>query len=222
WDVWPDSAKLVPDLGPGLRPNVEAVLAKRPDLVIIYGSEENRAAVDQLRAAGVAVVALKVDRIPQFLRATLALGAATGMAARARRVADTVSASLNRVRLQTASLPRPRVYWHVWDEPTITIGAGSYLNELIEIAGGRNIYADLKAPSPQVALEDIARRDPEFVLAGPEGARRLASEPGWQAVGAVRRGRILVVDTLLVGRPSVRLGEAAEAIAKLLHAVDPR
>ncbi|MFN2400766.1 MAG: ABC transporter substrate-binding protein, partial [Gemmatimonadaceae bacterium] len=46
WDVWPDSAKLVPDLGPGLRPNVEAVLAKRPDLVIIYGSEENRAAVD--------------------------------------------------------------------------------------------------------------------------------------------------------------------------------
>lgn len=217
WDNWPDSAGLVPDLGPGLRPNIEAVLAQRPDLVVIYASEENRAAAAQLRAAGVAVIALKIDSIAQFLRATMILGAATGMTDRARHVADTVSASLSRVRARTASLPRRRVFWHVWDEPIITIGSGSYLNELVEIAGARNVYADLSAPSPQVALEDVALRDPEFVLAGPEGARRLASEPGWQAVRAVRHGRILVVDTVLVGRPSVRLGEAARALANLLH-----
>jgi len=126
--------------------------------------------------------------------------------------------TIARVRAATASLDRPTIFWHVWDAPIYTIGAGSYLNDLIEIAGGRNVYADLPAPSPQVSLEDIVRRDPRYVLAGPEGAARLRASAAWQSVRAVREGRILVVDTMLVGRPSVRLGEAALSLARLLHA----
>jgi ABC-type Fe3+-hydroxamate transport system substrate-binding protein len=217
WDTYPDAARAVTDLGPGIRPNVEAVLAQRPDLVVIYASEDDRPAADRLRAAGITVIALKDDRIDQFQRTVRLLGLATGESANAAIVVDTVMGTLARVRTATSTLDHPTVFWHVWDAPIYTIGAGSYLDELVAIAGGRNVYADLASPSPQVSLEDIIRRDPRFVLAGPEGAARIRASANWQGVRAVREGRVLVVDTMLVGRPSVRLGEAAMSIARLLH-----
>ena len=217
WDVHPEEARSIPDVGPGLRPNVEAVLARRPDLVVLYASEDNRSAAAQLRAAGVRTLALKIDSIGSFVRGARLLGLATGRAEEAALVVDTVMRTLARVRDATAKLERPRVFWHIWDSPIITIGAGSYMSELVEIAGGRNVYADLREPSASVALEDIVRRNPDVVLAGPDGARTMRESAAWRALPAVRDGRIFIVDTTLVGRPSVHLGEAAVSIARLLH-----
>ncbi len=217
WDKWSDSVRAVPDLGPGLRPNVEAVLAKRPDLVVLYASADNADAARQLRSAGVSVVALKVDRLADFRRATLLLGEATGESARAREVVDSVTGTLERVREATRQLPHPGVFWHIWDAPIITIGRGSYMNDLVEIAGGRNVYGDVAAASPTVSIEDVIHRDPEVIIAGPVGAAHMRASTIWRSVDAVRRGRIVVVDTMLVGRPGARLGEAAVSIARLLH-----
>ena len=217
WDVHPDEARSIPDVGPGLRPNVEAVLARQPDLVVLYASEDNRAAAAQLQAAGVRTLALKIDSIGSFVRGARLLGRATGRNAEAAAVVDSVSRTLDRVRAATAGLERPTVFWHIWDSPIITVGAGSYMSELVEIAGGRNIYSDLSEPSASVALEDIVRRDPQVVLAGPDGARAMRESAVWQALPAVRAGRIAIVDTTLVGRPSIHLGEAAVSLARILH-----
>jgi iron complex transport system substrate-binding protein len=217
WDVWPDSARAVFDVGPGLRPNVEAVLARHPDLVVLYASAENRVAAEQLRAAGIKVIALRTDKIADFTRASRELGRATGEDAAAAIVIDTMQRTLARVRAATLHLDHPTVFWHVWDSPIYTIGAGSFLDELLTIAGGTNIYADRREPSPQVSLEDIIRRNPSVILAGATGKKSLTESPLWRSVQAVREGRVLVVDTNLVGRPSVRAGEAAAAIARLLH-----
>ncbi|HJU89760.1 MAG TPA: helical backbone metal receptor [Gemmatimonadaceae bacterium] len=217
WDLYPDSARLVPDLGPGIRPDVEALLTRKPDLVVLYGSEDNRAAAQRLAAFGVKVVALKLDRIDDFRRAARLLGRATGLGDRARTVIDTVDATLARVRQATDTLPDVPVFWHIWDNPLITIGSGSFMTELVAISGGRNVYADDAKPSPQITLEDVVRRDPAVVLAGPVGARLIRRTPAWSAVPAVRAGRVLIVDTMLVSRASVRLGEAAVSLATLLH-----
>ena len=217
WDLWPDSARLVPEAGDGIRPNVEAVLARRPDLVMLYASNDNRAAAERFRAAGVATWAIKVDSIAEFARAVEQVGRITGDTARARLTRDTVLRALDSVRAATRGRTPRAVVWHVWDEPLIVIGGGSYMNELVEIAGGRNVFADAGEPSPQVSMEEILRRDPDAVLAGPDGARRLSNDPIWRTLPAVRERRILVVDTVLVGRPSVRLGEAARSLARLLH-----
>ena len=217
WDLYPDSARLVPSLGDALRPNVEAVLGARPDLVIFYASEDNRPAYDRLREAGIASVALRIDRIEQFDRASRLLGRLTGNADAGAEVADSVQRTTARVRGATRSLTRPRVFWRIWDAPLITIGRGSFLSQLVDIAGARNVYEDVAAPSQQVTFEDVVRRDPEYVLVGPEGSEVVARDPAWRAIRAVREGRVRVVDTLLVGRPSVRLGEAAIHLATLLH-----
>ena len=217
WDTWSDSVRRVADLGPGLRPNVESVLGLHPDLVILYASADNGDAARQLRAAGVDVIGLKVDRLADFERATLMLGVATGEEQRARSVVDSVMRTIDRVRVATRPLPRPSVFWHIWDSPVIAIGGGSYMDELLNIAGGRNVYGESSSPSPVVSIEDVIHRNPDIIIAGPEGAAHIRSSPVWRSVGAVRRGHVVVIDTMLVGRPAAQLGEAAVAIARLLH-----
>jgi iron complex transport system substrate-binding protein len=217
FDLWPDSARLIPALGQGLQPNAEAVLGTHPDLVILYASQDNRPAAARFRAAGVSTLALKNDHISDFRRTVELLGAILRDTARARTVTDSVFHTLDRVRASTAGLTRPTVFWHIWDVPLITIGAGSFMNELVDIAGGSNVYADIASPSKQISLEDVARRDPEFILAGPIGVRKIDTDPRWRIVRAVRDRKVLTVDTVVVARPSVKLGEAAVSLAKLLH-----
>jgi len=217
FDLWPDSARLIPALGDGLRPNVEAVLGRHPDLVILYASQDNRPAASRFRAAGVNTLALKIDHISDFRRTVELLGAILRDSIRAKSVVDSVYRTLDSVRAATAHLARPAVFWHIWDAPLITVGAGSFMNELVDIAGAKNVYADIKGPSKAISLEDVAHRDPEFILAGPIGAQKIESDPRWRIVRAVREKKILIVDTLLVARPSVRLGEAAVSLANLLH-----
>jgi ABC-type Fe3+-hydroxamate transport system substrate-binding protein len=217
YDTFPDSARLIPSLGMAIPPNVEAVLGTRPDLVVLHASGSNRAAARRFRDAGVNTISLEINRISDFRRAVTLLGAIVGDSARAKTVTDSVDRTLDRVRAATASLPRPTVFWHIWDAPLITIGAGSFMNELVEIAGARNVYADIPGPSERISLEDVAKRNPDFILAGPIGAQVIAGDERWRIVGAARSKRVLTVDTVLVARPSVRLGEAAVSLANLLH-----
>ncbi len=222
YDVWPAEVRRVPDLGPGLRPNVEAVLAARPDLVFLYASEDNRDAARRLRAAGVRTVSYRVDRLADFRRVTIALGALTGDTMAARHTVDSVDATLRRVRAATAREAHPTVFWPLWESPLLTVGGGSFLNELIEIAGGRNIYAELAQPSPAIAMEDLIRRDPDVIITSLAMRARMLAEPRWQTLRAVRAGRILVVDSTIVNGPSARIGASAVAIAAQLHAPPSR
>jgi ABC-type Fe3+-hydroxamate transport system substrate-binding protein len=222
WDVYPPEAVKVPDLGSGLRPNVEAVLGAKPDLVILYASNDNRAAASAFRAAGVNTLSLKIDHIADFHHAARTIGRLLGDSARGARVSDSVEKTLRRVRAETSSLPKPTVFWHIWDAPLITIGRGSYMNELVEIAGGKNVYGEMSETSPTVSIEDVIKRDPQFIITGPEGSTKLRNDPRWSHVAAIKAGRVLIVDTAIVGRPSVRLGEAAVALAKLFHPSEAR
>lgn len=222
YDIFPDSVRNVPDLGPGLRPNVEAVLAARPDLVILYASADNRDAARRLRASGVPTVAYRVDRIADFARVTAVLGRLTGDTLGAQHTIDSVQATLARVRARTASLPRPTVFWPVWESPLLSVGGGSFLNELIDIAGARNVFGELPDPSPAVTFEELLRRDPDVVLTGRRTRATLMADDKWRTLRAVREGRVYVFDTTMVNGPSARLGMSAVSLAHLLHPDAPR
>ena len=222
YDSWPDSARFVPDLGPGIRPNVEAVLGAQPQLVLLYASEDNRGAAQRLRQAGIPTAAFKVDSIAEFDRLTRLLGRIVGDSARGALVADTVRRTLDSVRALTSTLRRPTVVIPAWHEPLMVIGGGSFMTEMLAIAGGRNVYDSNPSPSPAVAFEDILSRRPEFVLVGPESAARIRSQAKWRTLPAVREGRLLVFDTAVVLRPAVRIGEGALSLARLIHPEIPR
>lgn len=217
YDKIPAAVSTVPDLGPGLRPNVEAVLSARPDLVILYASEDNRDAARRLRAARIPTVAYKVDRIADFARVTLALGRITGDTAAARITVDTVGRTLATTLARTAALPHPRVFWFLWESPLLAVGGGSFLSELLKVAGARNVYDSLPEPSPSITFEDLLRRDPDIVLASATTRDRMLADPRWRTLRAVRERRVLVFDTTIVNGPSARVGASAVALATLLH-----
>jgi iron complex transport system substrate-binding protein len=215
WDHYPPAADSVPDLGNGIGPNVEAVLAARPDLVILYATEANRRAAVAFREAGIRTLTIRTDLVAHLSRFAEAYVKVTGDSA-AASVADSVVASVNAVRALERHAKPPTVLWRMGDPPLYVAGKGSFMGELIEVAGATNIFGDMAAPSPQVSIEEVVKRNPDFILTGPEGLERMKASAAWRAVPAVKRGKVLVVDTALVGRPGVRLGEAAHHVRGLI------
>lgn len=217
FDLYPVEAQKVADLGSAIPPNIEAVMGVRPDLVTLYASNSNRDAAARLHAAGIQTLTIRLDHISDFRRTVAILGRVLGDTAKSRVVIDSVTGTLDRVRTAMQGTPRRTAFWKAWDSPVIAIGGGSFLSELVDIAGGKNIYGDDPRPAFDVTIEDVVRRDPDVVFAGPESGARMNAAPAWKALRAVREKRVLIIDTMLVGRPGVRLGEAAVSLANLLH-----
>jgi iron complex transport system substrate-binding protein len=217
YDLHPSEALRATDLGPGLRPNVEAIIAVHPALVLLYDSDDNRDAVEKLRAFGIPTLVARVDRLDQFRGTTRSLGRVLHEEQRADAVIDSVQRTFARVRAATRALPKRSVFVYTWGRPIITVGRDHFLSELVQIAGGTNVYADRPGGSTTVSMEDVVKRDPDVILVSPAGAADIRRDPAWNAVRAVRAGSFAVYDTTIVGRPAATLGMSAVNIAQLLH-----
>jgi len=218
WDTFPAEVSQVPALGDGIRPAVEAILAARPTLVILYATAENRSAAKALTRAGIRTLALRVDRIARFHAQLRILGVALGAETQAQGVSDSVQRTLDRVQALTASVrERPSVVWPVWNTPPMVIGGGSYMDELLEIAGARNVFHDHLQPSPTVSMEEVIARAPQFVVVSDKQAVELGANDPWSALPAVKARRFVIHDPAVTGRPSVVLGMAAVQLARRFH-----
>lgn len=222
WDGWPLAALEVPEVGDAMQPNVEAILARRPDLVVLYASPSNRTAATRLQEAGVRTLAVRTDAVRDLRRIATALGALLGDSLAASATVDSTLRAVDSVRaLAAAGDRRPSVAWIVWDDPLIVIGGGSYRSELLAVAGAVNAFADLSAPSPQLSIEELVRRDPDVLIVGTRMAERFATDARWGQLRAVRERRLILPDTGIVGRPGVRMGEAARHLRELLRPIVP-
>jgi ABC-type Fe3+-hydroxamate transport system substrate-binding protein len=216
---YPAAVSAIPSVGDGIQPNLEAILARKPDLVVFYHSAQNAAARRQLDQLGIATVELALDRVEDFVRAAHLLGALTGHGADA----DTMLASFQG-RLAAATQPSsphsPSVLILVWDQPPMTIGRGSFLSEIVERAGGRNLFGDLAASAGVISVEAVVDRKPDLVLVTSDNEPAFARRPEWQTVPAVRLRRFVRVNNSAFNRPSPRMPEAvAELAARLREAV---
>jgi len=211
WCDYPAEAARVPDVGDGMNPNLEAVLAARPDLVVLYRSGQNASAAERLRSLGIPAIQVRSDALADVPRLAQLLGRLTGHEHQADSVARTFERDLAAATVKPPAHP-PGVFILVWDEPPMTVGAGSYLSELLARAGARNIFADLPASSGQISVEAAAVRDPDFVFTSNPLVPAFASRPEWQAVRAVRERRFLHGTGSEFSRPSPR---APAAIRRL-------
>jgi iron complex transport system substrate-binding protein len=215
---YPPRAKSVPNLGDGIKPNLEAVLAQRPDLVVLYNSGQNAAVAGRLRELGVPSLRINTDALSSVSRVARMLGDLTGH----RQSADSVAAVFD-TALAAATQPpaanRPKVLLLVWEQPPMTIGRGSFLSELVERAGGENLFADVSASSGIVSVEAVAARNPDLIFSTTEGPIAFASRPEWQVVRAVRERRFLRVVGSEFNRPSPRAPAAIRELAARFYAV---
>jgi ABC-type Fe3+-hydroxamate transport system substrate-binding protein len=217
WCDYPAAVADIPSVGDGIQPNIEAVVARHPDLVVLYHSAQNSAARQQLGRLGIASVELALDRVEDFERAAHLLGTLTGHSTDA----DSMLAGFQ-ARLDAATRPAtpgaPSVLILVWDQPPMTIGHGSFLSEIVERAGGRNLFGDLAASAGVISVEAVVNRRPDLVLVTSDSEPAFARRPEWQTVAAVRERRFVRVSSSAFNRPSPRMPEAITELAARLQA----
>jgi iron complex transport system substrate-binding protein len=206
----------LPSVGGGLNPSLERLTVLRPDLVVGWAGDQS---LDRLAGHGVVVYRPQSQTLADVQCAMLRLGRALGLETAADSLTRAIDGELEGVRRAVQGRPRPSVFYVVWFDPPMTAGPGTYLDELIDIAGGRNAFADAPNPWPTVSLEAVLRRQPAIVIVprGAERSARLRSTPGWRDLRAVRTGRVIEVDAGVFNRPGPRVGAAASTLAGLLH-----
>lgn len=216
WCDYPPAARAIPSVGDGLNPNIEAVAARHPDLVLLYRSALNETAARTITRLGVAAALVEQDRLEDIARAARLLGQLTGRAA----AGDSLARVLAQLLAQPAPATSARVAFVVWDTPPVVIGGGSYLDELARLAGAVNVFHDLGSASAPVALETIAARDPDVIVVLRDSLEpeppRYARRREWQVVPAVRKRRFLYLTGSLFGRPGLRAADAAAQFRRAL------
>jgi iron complex transport system substrate-binding protein len=193
---------------------LDRILALEPDLVLAF-SDLQRDVVGELIAAGVAVLCTNQRSVDEILQTILLVGGALGCEPAARDVVADMRDEIKQVReYSSVWSDRPRVYFEEWMDPLIT--GIRWVSELIEIAGGRDVFAERRdrgdAKGRIVSHEEVVRRDPEIILASwcgkPVDAAAIAARPGWAGVAAVRTGRVheIAGEDVLSPGPSILHG----------------
>jgi len=226
-DTYPPEVVTVRKVG-GFVPksmSIETIVSLKPDLVLAAG-ELQRPTIEALERVGLTVVAIEDPGSFDEVYADITLvGRLTGHEQEARRVVEEIQNRLQRVRQAVATLPQEKrltVFYEVYDEPLMTAGRVTIIGQLLEMAGGINVFADLEGRYPQVSSEEVVRRNPSCIL-GHTGHQlaltpaRISQRPGWHSMTAVKQHCIRLLNGDTVARPGPRLAEALEAITRALY-----
>ena len=223
----PDVLKL-PRVGALLDPDTERILAMRPDLVLIYASQTDLQ--KQLESAGIRVFVYRHGGLADVAPAFGSLGTLTGRTAEAQRVSGAIQKTLDGIRARVAGRPRPATLLVMGREPRSlrnldASGGVGFLHDMIEVAGGTNVFADIKRQAVRASSEMLLTRSPEVIvdlfysreMSDAELQLERAAWKPLQSIPAVRQNRIhlLVGDYLVV--PGPRIAQAAEAFARAIH-----
>lgn len=203
--------------------SIESVVAMEPDLVVASGSQDQ--VIPVLEEAGLSVIVLEPATFEDIFANIELVGRATGHAAEATALTSELRSRVEAVREKVAAIPqeeRPAVFYEVWNDPFMTAGPNTFIGQLIDIAGGVNIFADVDEDWPQISPEVIVSRNPD-VIVGPDNHRdalatgTIVERPGWATITAVQNNRIYLLNGDAVSRSGPRIVDMLEELARDLH-----
>ena len=216
---FPDSVKRLPVLGGGIDPNIEGIVALKPDVVLV--STGSRAA-SRLEALGIKVVALEpknhadVKRVLKVLGVLLEVPDDVGADRLWRIIDSSVSAAAQSLSPKAKNV---RVYFEVSRGP-YAAGESSFIGETLKRLGVKNVVPAALGPFPKLNPEFVVRANPDIIMIGNRSMQAMAPYPGWGSIKAVKEQRICVfgvIDSDVVVRPGPRMADAARIMAKCLE-----
>ncbi len=189
-----EEVKDVEKIGFYMKPSLEKIVALSPDLVLATDYVGQRQTVKTLRKLGIAVEVFEEKGVKELFLEIKKIGEVCGKQEKANLLVQRMQRKIEQIRTRTASLPRPRVYVEIGYNPLFTCGKGSFIDELIEIAGGDNIASKIDKPYPRISAEFILSKNPEVIIL-PDMERGYDKETlkrrnAWQNVSAVLNNRI--------------------------------
>jgi iron complex transport system substrate-binding protein len=214
---YPAAARSLPRVGDAWRVDPESVLALRPDLVLAWSSGTPEATIARLEALKLRVVPIATYRLADVATALRTIGRMAGSEGAAEAAASRFEADIGRLRSAHADARRLGVFIEIDDEPLYTVNDRHVISEVVELCGGRNVFADLPQLAPAVTIEAVLARNPDVILTTDDTIEDpQALWRGWKTLVAVRSGTIysMASDTLTRATPRLTLG-AREVCAAL-------
>jgi iron complex transport system substrate-binding protein len=210
-------------------PSMEVIASLEPDLILATGGVQADT-VGTLRDLGYKVLVLDPSNINGVLQNIELVGNATGKTAEAKDLINEITSRIDAVVNKVANaVSKPKVYYETWYDPTSlwTAGAKAWQNELIEKAGGVNIFADQQLDYFQSSAEAVIERNPDVILLPEEGMGKgepfwtsldaVKARPGWGSISAVQNNRLVTVDSNTIARAGPRVADILEDLAEAFH-----
>jgi iron complex transport system substrate-binding protein len=226
---WPDESRQKPKIGTFWQPNTEAIIAAKPDLVVCETFLQQKETAETLKRAGLQVVSLRVESIEELYNAILQIGSAAGCPERAESLTAKIKSELEQIRAKSSSAKKVRVLWVLQTEPMRVVGVKTFVNEIIDIAGGQNVIAPTGEQYPAIGTETILTSSAEVIIQSAMGTEDIKKQqeaaekfwnsgsPGFANLPAVKNKKIYVINSDTVLRLGPRLPQGAMSVAKLLH-----
>ena len=215
---FPETAAKLPVIGDAFMLDLERLTVLKPDLLLAWESGTPAHVIDELKLRGYRVEIIRTMSLNDIPLALRRIGTLTGHATIADTVAGSFVAGLNSLADRAADTASIAVFYQVSKRPLYTINGEHYVSQLIEICGGKNIFADLGNLAPLIGVEAVLERDPEVMLAADDAGVDAFNEwERWPGMAANRYGNRFLMPAAEIGRATPRLLDAGEAICDALE-----
>lgn len=201
--------------------NAERIVHLNPDMVVLLGDAQMND-VARLKTLALPVYAINPHSFADVKKSIVAIGAATGRSPEAKKLVSLMDERIKNIltTVKGANAPSPKVFVEIWHDPLTTAAQGTFINDLIKLAGGTNIAEASVQPYPQFSPESLIAADPDVIIVPVEKEKNkeeMYRTARWKILKAVRNNNILFIDSDLLARPGPRLADAFEIIAKFLY-----
>ncbi len=219
---YPPEAARKPKVGTYINLNIEKIISLNPDLVIGTVDGNESSTVGMLEEAGLRVFIVDPRNVGQVIETVGNLGRLCGIDDKAAALSRMLQARVDRILEKIGMRKKPLVFLQINLRPIITVNRHTYHHDLIRLAGGVNMTQNEFLNYPRIGLEEVIRRKPEVILIssmerGGTFERARTEWMKWTSIPAVRQGRVHLIDSDLIDRPSPRIVTGLEAMARLLH-----
>ena len=219
---FPEGAKRKARVGSYVSPDFEKIVSLKPDLTVATGVGNTREVVDRLDKLGFPTYVIFPKNVDDILKSIEHLGQVVDRIKEATVIVQGMKKRREQVTARIRDRYRPRVFLLVGEAPIVTVGKGSFADDLIRLAGGENIAGDQKEMYPRLGMEEVLQRAPEVILISSmnpkaEYPKVLQGWSQWKSIPAVKQGRIHIIDSDVIDRPSPRIIDGLEAMARILH-----
>lgn len=213
---FPEEARQIQKIGDTINPNVENIIALKPDIVLVSTASQIETFTKTLEQRGIRVFVSDPNNLEGIYQTIYQAGEIFGTSERAYELVDDLKRRVADVEARTATVPDVRVFLQISKEPLFTAGADSYLTDLIMRAGGASVTAAVATKYPRVSKETALAYKPDaIILSGSDDN----NEPNdvFKNSAAVKNGKIFRIDANLLSRPGPRVVDGLEQMAKALH-----
>lgn len=222
---YPPPASKVRQVGSAHAWSLESVVALNPDLVVLWGSGNGVAALPQLERLGLAVYVSEPRAFDDITKSIRDLGILAGTNSISQKNARAFEQRIEQLRTRYGQQQSLSVFYQIWNNPLQTVNGEHIISQVIELCGGRNIFAEEQQLAPRISLESVLQADPQAIVASGMDASRPEWLDAWRqyhSLQAVATDALLHIHPDLIQRPTLRIADGASDLCRKLDGVRPQ